>query len=221
MRFQRLVVGFLGAALLGAVPVTLTSSPATAGATTESRLVLDRQASSVYRYGQGVKVSGQIQATCSPGPWCFVDAPGDSVQLYRRVNGASTWKSLGTQYGDANGRFDFRTKSVGTAAYKVVYSGNEEYGVPAATSVRTIKGSRHPHSRGAKSGGRLYYRGNVDRAGATSRSPSEEELQVPAGGTATRPCAPAAPAPTARASTPPPGVAGTSARLCGPPRRSS
>ncbi len=62
MRLQRLVVGLLGAALLGAVPVALTATSAEAGTTAvTTRVNFDKQAKSVYKYGTKIVISGAIE----------------------------------------------------------------------------------------------------------------------------------------------------------------
>ncbi len=164
MSAQRLVVGLLGAALLGAVPVALTTSSAEAGGTTvDTRVNYVKQARSVYKYDARIVISGAIEGQQSDGQWGWLpDTTSGVITLKRRMAGARTWKTIARDGDD--GRFRFVTRSRGVARYKVVYSG-AAYGsanFQSTSKDRVIKGSRNPHSKGVRSGGRLYYRGNVD-----------------------------------------------------------
>jgi len=166
MRLQRLVVGFLGAALLGAVPVALTTTSAEAGAALPTRITLAKTAK-VYKYGQKTVITGRVEAY-SPGDgcvdtsWCTVPDGTGTVTLKVRNAGASKWKTLGTRSNESS--FSFSPTSKGSVVYRVVYSGGtwDTYSFQSSSKDRTAKGSRHPHSKGVESGGRLYYRGNVD-----------------------------------------------------------
>ena len=163
MRLQRLVVGLLGAALLGAVPVALTATPAEA-ATVSTRVNFNKQAASVYKYGTKIVISGAVEGQRSDGTWGYLpDTTSGVITLQRRMAGATNWTTVATDSDD--GLFRFATGSKGVARYRISYNGAA---YDSATSFaptakhRVIKGSRHPHSKGVKSGGRLYYRGNVD-----------------------------------------------------------
>ena len=167
MRLQRLVVGFLGAALLGAVPVTLTATSAEAGASTPTRIQLAKTAK-VYKYGQKTVISGRVEAY-SPGAgcssasgWCTAPDATGTVTLKVRNAGASKWKTLGTRSNESS--FSFSPRSKGSVMYRVVYNGGTfgSYTFESTSKDRRAKGSRHLHSKGVKSGSRLYYRGNVD-----------------------------------------------------------
>lgn len=166
MRLQRLVVGFLGAALLGAVPVALTTTSAEAGAALPTRITLAKTAK-VYKYGQKTVITGRVEAY-SPGDgcvdtsWCTIPDGTGTVTLKVRNAGASKWKTLGTRSNESS--FSFSPTSKGSVVYRVVYSGGtwDTYSFQSSSKDRTAKGSRHPHSKGVESGGRLYYRGNVD-----------------------------------------------------------
>ena len=165
MRLQRLVVGLLGAALLGAVPVALTVTSAEAGTTAvTTRVNFDKQAKSVYKYGTKIVISGAIEGQQSDGTWGYLpDTTSGVTTLQRRMAGAKKWTTIATDSDD--GLFSFTTASKGVARYKVSYNGaaydSATTFAPTAKD-RVIKGSRNPHSKGVKSGGRLYYRGNVD-----------------------------------------------------------
>ena len=168
MRLQRLVVGLLGAALLGAVPVALTATSAEAGTATYATQMdasYNPVARDVYRYGQTIKFHGTVKRECTQGAGtygCTVNATDDSVSLYRQVKGSSTTKRLMNVDVAADGTFVARTSSVGTAVYSIVYNGSASQSYATTGVQGTFKGSRHPHSKGVKSGGKLYYRGNVD-----------------------------------------------------------
>ena len=167
MRLQRLVVGFLGAALLGAVPVALTTTSAEAGASTPTRIALAKTAK-VYKYGQKTVISGRVEAY-APGAgcdtasgWCTAPDATGTITLKVRKAGASKWKTVGTRSNESS--FSFSPTSKGSVVYRVVYNGGTygSYTFASSSKDRTAKGSRNPHSKGVKSGGKLYYRGNVD-----------------------------------------------------------
>ena len=161
MRLQRLVVGLLGAALLGAVPVALTATSAEA-ATVNTRVNYLKQARSVYKYDTKIVIRGAIEGQRTDGSWGYLPDNSGVITLKRRMAGAKKWTTIGTDSND--GQFSFTTRSKGVARYKISYNGGTVSGytfAPAAKD-RVIKGSRHPHSKGVKSGGKLYYRGNVD-----------------------------------------------------------
>jgi hypothetical protein len=160
------VVGLLGAALLGAVPVALTTTSAEAGAALPTRIKLDKTAK-VYKYGQKTVIAGTVEAyeptVCAPETWCSgFDTSGGQITLQSRKAGSSTWKTLGTRADESS--FSFSPTSKGSVVYRVLYNGGTDgtYTFQSSSKDRTAKGSRHPHSKGVKSGGRLYYRGNVD-----------------------------------------------------------
>jgi hypothetical protein len=167
MRLQRLVVGLLGSALLGAVPVALTATPAEAGTSIPTRIKLAKTAK-VYKYGQKTVIRGYVQGyaptVCGTSSgYCTVpDTANGSVRLQMRKAGASKWKTIDSRTNESD--FSFTRKSVGSVVYRVRYTGgsNSSYTFQSSKKDRTAKGSRHPHSKGVKSGGRLYYRGNVD-----------------------------------------------------------
>ena len=78
--------------------------------------------------------------------------------------GSSTWKT-DRHPGPTTASFSFspivQRQRASTGS---VYNGGTDstYTFEPSAKDRTVKGSRNPHSRGVKSGGRLYYRGNVD-----------------------------------------------------------
>lgn len=171
MRLQRVLVGVLGAALLGALPVALTSTSADAGttATLGTKIFWAKQARSVYAYGQGVRVVAQVGVQCpeDPSTYCTLpDTEGD-LKVYRKLGGTSSYRLLKT-IADESQQFTFSSPSQGTAYYKVVYSGGTAsdgtttYTVTGSELSRRIKGSRNPHGKAVRSRGKLYFRGNVD-----------------------------------------------------------
>ena len=162
MRFQRLVVGLLGTALLGVLPVALTSTSAEAGATVNTRVNFGKQARSVYKYNGKIVIRGAIEGQQSDGNWGYLPDTSGVITLKRRLAGAKKWKTIATDSND--GRFSFATRSRGVARYKISYNGGTGSGATFQSTAkdRVLKGSRNPHSKGVKSGGRLYYRGNVD-----------------------------------------------------------
>lgn len=128
----------------------------------KSRLKMDKQARSVYKYKQKITIRGQIQASgdgCSAS-WCYVGLDGDSVTLYRKIAGKKKWKSLGSRPGGSTGIFEFKTPSAGKAVYRLKYSGVGS--IPASSTSKKIKGSRNPHAKAFKRGGKIYTKGNVD-----------------------------------------------------------
>jgi hypothetical protein len=161
MRLQRLVVGLLGSALLGVVPVALTATPAEA-ASVSTRVTFVKQARSVYKYDTRIKIAGAVQGYGSGGWGYLPDTSTGVIKLQRRMAGTTKWKTIATDSDD--GLFSFVTRSRGVARYRVSYNG-AAYGSDTFRPTRkdrVIKGSRHTHSKGVKRGGRLYYRGNVD-----------------------------------------------------------
>lgn len=168
MRLQRLVVGFLGAALLGAVPVTLTATPAEAGGTAVPTRINLAKTAKVYKYGQKTVIRGSVQgyapSVCgTTSGYCTVpDTAGGQVTLQSRKAGTSRWRLLGTRTDESS--FSFALTSRGSVVYRVRYNGgtNGTYAFQPSSKDRGAKGSRHPHGKGVKAGGRLYYRGNVD-----------------------------------------------------------
>ena len=171
MRFKRLLVGALGAALLGALPVALASSPAQAGAAPASSVSggysSPPDGNGRWRYGQTIRFEANVMVECTAGSGAFdcaaPDEPGDSVKLQRRMNGSSTWVTVATKY-DAQSTVQFATRSVGSAVYRLYYSGGTSAGYTASYSGTSpvLKGSRNPAGRAVKSSGRIYYKGNVD-----------------------------------------------------------
>jgi len=168
MQRQRLVVGLLGAALLGAVPVAVTATSAEAGTTALPTRIQLTKTATVYKYGQKTIISGRVEAY-SPGDgcdtasgWCTAPDGTGTVTLKSRAAGSTTWKTLGSQSNESS--FSFSPTSTGTVLYRVAYNGGtfDTYTFQSSSKDRTVKGSRNPHSKGVKSGGRLYYRGNVD-----------------------------------------------------------
>ena len=127
-----------------------------------SRLKMDKQSRSIYKHKQKIVIAGQIQAKgegCASGGWCFVNLPGDSVRLSRKIAGTKKFRKVGIAYGDTSGRFTFTTRSAGKAVYRLKYSGIGV--VPPAQSKKKIKGSRNAHAKAFKRGGKIYTKGNV------------------------------------------------------------
>lgn len=171
MRFQRLLVGALGAALLGALPVALATSPAQAGAALQTSIdgtyTSPLAGESYYRYGRTIKFNLNVRAQCAaddtePYDCTPPDEPGDSVKLQRQIKGSTSWATVSTAF-DASAPVSFTTSSVGTATYRIVYSGGTSFGyAPVTVTTPVLKGSRNPNTRGVKSGGKLYLKGNVN-----------------------------------------------------------
>ena len=143
--------------------ITVSTVKARSAQAYTSRLAVARQALSIYKYKTSIRISGQVQAHDSANPscdveWCHVGQT--SVKLYRRIGGTSSYQLVSNRATDSSSHFVFSTPSLGTAAYKLVWSGVGS--VPAASSGKTIKGSRHPHTRVFTSRGRVYMQGNID-----------------------------------------------------------
>jgi hypothetical protein len=166
MRLQRVLVGVLGAALLGALPVALTSTSANAGAPipVASKVVIFAKPTKVW--GSTLLITGQVQDSAGTG--YLPDSPDGYVTLKRRKAGTSTWTTLGTYQNESN--FRFSTTARFTATYQVVYSGGnwtnpddgQAYTFGSSSGTRTFTVSRNLHGKAVKAGGKLYYRGNVD-----------------------------------------------------------
>jgi hypothetical protein len=172
MRLQRLVAGVLGAALLGAVPMALTTTSAQAGTTGPASTVNGKyfdapDGNNVWRFGQAVKFEADVMIECTPGAADFTcrpaDEPGDSVTLQRKMAGSTTWKTVSTRY-DANAKVSFSVKSAGTAVYRILYSGGTSAAIQPSDSGASpsLKGSRNPRGMAALTRSGAVYRGNVD-----------------------------------------------------------
>lgn len=169
MRLSRPLVGALSAALLGVTPVALTAGPAHAATVDHaSRIQLDAQAKSVYRYGDNVTVSGRVvvegKGSCAGGAaWCRPPETAGSVTLQRLNAGSSTWSTVAT-WSSESIDFSFPTTAWQNATYRVSYSGGAITGhtFAASDTGRAIAVSRDPNGRVAQPGGRLIFRGNVD-----------------------------------------------------------
>lgn len=174
MRLQRLVAGVLGAALLGALPMALTTTSAQAGTTTGPASRFENAAyfeapdgNNVWRYGQAVEFEADVMIECTPGGADFTcrpaDEPGDSVTLQRKMAGSTTWKTVSTKY-DASVKVTFSVKSAGTAVYQILYSGGTtaEIQPSDAGTSPSLKGSRNPRGIAVLTRRGAFYRGNVD-----------------------------------------------------------
>ncbi|WP_157551233.1 hypothetical protein [Nocardioides jensenii] len=136
--------------------------------TLTSQVAVRKQARGTYAYQTMIAIQGRVRAhnsadTNCDTEWCHVGAT--SVRLYRRIGGTSKWVLLSNRATNSTSAFVFKTRSVGTAVYKVVFRGKTISGVgtiPAAAASNTIKGSRHPHTRVYTKSGRVYMAGNVD-----------------------------------------------------------
>ena len=171
MRLQRLVVGLLAAALLGAVPVVAMTATSADAAGVPSEVVGGYYAApdgnNVWRFGQAVTFDADVMIECTPGAQDFdcrpADEPGDSVTLQRRMAGSSTWKTVSTKY-DASAKVSFSVKSAGTAVYRIVYSGGTSAAIEPSDSGTSpsLKGSRNPRGIAVLTRRGAFYRGNVD-----------------------------------------------------------
>jgi hypothetical protein len=168
MRLQRLVVGFLGAALLGAVPAVLTATSAQAGVVplkTEVDATINAPAGGVYRYDQTIRFDGTVRRECTSGDTeygCLPDAPDDSVTLFRQMKGSTRETLIATKDVAADGTFVFATASRGNAVYRIEYSGSASLGYEASAVSGLIKGSRNPRGKAVITRQGAFYRGNVD-----------------------------------------------------------
>ena len=174
MRLQRLLVGIAGGALLGALPVALATSPASAGVTATASRVQGAwykapDGNNIWRYGQNIRLEAQVFVECSPEDEVAdlncppVDETGDTVALQRRMWGSATWRTLSTkEVGSA--MITFNTTSVGSAVYQMVYSGGTSAGYDTSGAITLkLNGSRNPGGRALiTSSGAAYYRGNVN-----------------------------------------------------------
>ncbi|RYP84253.1 hypothetical protein EKO23_16480 [Nocardioides guangzhouensis] len=172
MRLQRVLVGVLGSALLGALPVALTSSSADAGAALASNVdgkyYGAPDGNDIWRYGQKIRFEATVTVQCDasdsyPYDCPPVDETGDTISLQRQMAGSTAWRTVNTK--QASGvTATITTTSVGNAIYRIVYSGGTSRayaGSESGTSPR-LKGSRNPGGRVVTSHGRLYYRGDVN-----------------------------------------------------------
>lgn len=108
MNHRRALVGLLGAALLGVVPVGLAAPAQAAPSTIEARISTDRA-----RFNQSFTISGAT--TCNGA-----GAPG-SVTVHRRFKGTTRWTRLGS---DSAAGFSFALRAKGNADYALVYAGS-------------------------------------------------------------------------------------------------
>jgi hypothetical protein len=173
MRIKRLLVGSVTAALLGALPVALTTSSAEAAPTHRSFIQVEPQAKGSYLYRQSIVIKGRVLieglGECSNGStYCRPpDTAGGQVVLYRQLSGTTPWKVVATQANEA-ADFMFTTTAWQNATYLIRYtggsigSGDSTHTFTRKDFARYIKVGRHPHGKVVKSGGRLYFRGNVD-----------------------------------------------------------
>ena len=101
MRTQRLLVGVLGAALLGATPAALTSTSADAVVVVASEVngsyYPAPDGNDIWRYGQTIKFDADVKVPCddtdtSPYDCSPVDEAGDTLALQRRMWGFATWR---------------------------------------------------------------------------------------------------------------------------------
>ena len=221
MRLQRLVVGFLGAALLGAVPVALTATSAEAGAAS-------RRGSSSTSTGQ-VRLQVRPEDRHPPAPSRAYAADGAlrrlpcPTRLGRRISrpagaqGRRHRSGRPSAHGVDDGR---RSRFSPTRPRAAPSTASSTTAAPTARLHLRVRqqGPHRPRARATRTA-RASSPAAVSttaatwtRAGAASRSPSRRRTASPAAGAATRPCAPAARAATAPASTRRPAAVGTSAR---------
>ncbi|RYP84252.1 hypothetical protein EKO23_16475 [Nocardioides guangzhouensis] len=172
MRRQRLLVGVLGTALVGAFPVALTSTSAVAGTALASSV--DGQyygapdGNGIWRFGQRIRFEATVTVQCDaadPLPYgCSpVDETGDTIALQRRLAGTTAWRTVTTK--QATGALTtLVTPSVGRAVYRIVYSGGTSQGYAGSRTGNspTLKGSRNPHGKAVLTRRGTFYRGNVD-----------------------------------------------------------
>ena len=229
MRLQRLVVGLLGAALLGAVPVALTSHLGRGRRGLATRIKLDKDRQGLQRTGRSRHTPGTVEAyepdgICPPETWCSALRHERRSDHAAEPQGGLLDVEDPRHPGRRRRRSAFSPTSKGSVVYRVLYSGR----LPTAPDTFAVlrQATAPPRARATRTA-RASSPAVVSttaatwtRAGATSRSPSRRRAASPAAGTATRPCAPAARVATAPASTRRPAAAGTSARSCRPPSRS-
>ena len=172
MRRQRLLVGVLGAALGGAFLVAATSPSAVPGTALASSVdgvyYGAPDGNGIWRYGQRVRFEATVTVQCDTsdtlpyecGP---ADETGDTLVLQRRVAGTSAWRAVRTKQA-TDALTTFSTPSVGTALYRIVYSGGTSQGYAGSRSGTSprLKGSRNPHGAAWMTRRGAVYRGNVD-----------------------------------------------------------
>lgn len=160
MRLSRALIGLLAAALLGLVPVALTTSSAQA-ATYATKIQASNNKSS-YLHDNYIVVTGQVLRQDTNG--AVPDTTGQVV-LQRRLEpvASNAWKNIGSR-ADESVAFTFKTKAVRNAEYRLVFTGGTAAGHTYSASVignRTLVG-RHPHAGATKIDGKPYLKGNVD-----------------------------------------------------------
>ena len=170
MRLQRLVVGVLGAALLGAVPVALTTTSAEAGAAVTTRVKLRQAGQVVYKYGTKivdqpapvealVECRRRVRATCGRRT-----SPATVITLQRRMAGATKWKTIATDSTTAVFTLHHRSKGVAasTRSSTAVAPTADDQLRSDREGPRRHQGLAQPAQQGRQVRRRLYYRGNVD-----------------------------------------------------------
>lgn len=172
MRLKRFLVGSVTAALLGALPVALTTTTAEAAPSHQSNIQIDAQSKGSYLYRQSVVIKGRVLVEglgeCAGGSaWCRPPDTAGEVQLYRQYAGSTVWQKVASHSNEASDYY-FTTTAWQNATYLVRYTGGTlstssgSHTFQMKDNRRYIKVGRHPHGKVVKSGGRLYFRGNVD-----------------------------------------------------------
>lgn len=160
MQVRRLIVATAASATLGSLPLLIAVPPAHA-ADNESRIVLDDLAD-VHRYGDRIRIAGQVQARSDDGPWGYVDIDDDQVTLERRVAGVREWTPVGGRAVADDGRFAFRVRAKESTRYRVRYAGSELYLLPGSTVRTRVRVAPRLRTRAvADSRGRIHLLGRV------------------------------------------------------------
>ena len=201
MRLQRLVVGVLGAALLGAVPVALTATSA-AGRTTgpqQTRIKPTVDARPTASTGTARRSSSEATCRSSARPatrTVTAAAAGrdrtTSSRCSGRMAGLVDVEDPRPPYDADDGTFTFSptsarqrpsTRSATPAARRPSYSRRRR-----ATAHRRARGTRT--ARASSPAVRLYYRGNVDPGwGRKPVTIQKKTCKLLRAGAPTRPCA--------------------------------
>lgn len=164
MRFTRLVTMLISVALLGLPAFVLTAAPASAVETWATRVLIDR-APAKQLYGEGIRVSGLLQAQRpADGMWLTVD--GQTLQLEQRSAGSDTWAETGTQLTNASGEVEFSLSARSNSTLRIVYDGgsyDETLSLhPSESAERASKVMRDLQAEDLKKNNRIYLKGNVN-----------------------------------------------------------
>lgn len=166
---RRLLIGALGGALLGLTPLALATAPAANAAPSHASVVQIDATKAKYLYKQVITIKGRVlveglgECIDTSATYCRPPDTAGQVELWRQLGGTTAWAKVDTRTNESVD-FSFSTTAWQNAKYLVRYTGGTvgEHAFQPQDGIRSVKVGRHPHGSVVKSGGRLYFRGNVD-----------------------------------------------------------